>query len=88
MYRLSFTAKECESNLVFRTAVPSCHRTCDYVHQDLPDTCLTQLQNWCTCPPGTYLQNGECVTAEECKCNLHGVLYDHGDIVPQKCNLW
>lgn len=73
---------------MFQTAVPSCHRTCDQVHQDLPDTCFQQLQNWCTCPPGTYLQNGTCVTASDCQCEMHGISYTHGDVVQQQCNEW
>lgn len=57
VYNLSsVTAKECEGDMVYRTTQPSCHRTCENVHHELPDMCFNMLQNWCTCPPGTFLQ--------------------------------
>ncbi|KAH3777748.1 hypothetical protein DPMN_179196 [Dreissena polymorpha] len=74
--------------MVYRTNVPSCHRTCANVHTEMHESCYAMRDNWCTCPEGKYLQGDTCVFASECVCHKNGRTYNNGEKAKENCNEW
>uniref|UniRef100_H2ZP85 VWFD domain-containing protein n=1 Tax=Ciona savignyi TaxID=51511 RepID=H2ZP85_CIOSA len=60
-----------------------CQRTCDNMH-----TSCVQLEchEGCSCPNGTVLSDGKCVTPDHCPCHYRGKSYRDGSWVKQDCN--
>ncbi|KAL3832552.1 hypothetical protein ACJMK2_024186, partial [Sinanodonta woodiana] len=82
----NFCPKNCTDGRVYLDNMPSCPRTCSALHYVMPDECYTNIVSGCDCPAGTFLQDGMCVTAQECKCYYNGQSYVDGQTTKMKCN--
>ena len=80
-------ARECPAPLEYSECTSSCPRTCKTLYLVEPDECKMCISG-CQCPAGTFLQNGQCVTPQECMCEFNKKQYKHGETIKQRCNLW
>ena len=73
--------------MVFKECGTSCPLRCENILTPA-ESCKKQCVDGCTCPEGTYLHNGRCITAEQCPCTHNGVVYESGEILYQECRQW
>ncbi|KAG9347866.1 hypothetical protein JZ751_003882, partial [Albula glossodonta] len=57
--------------------------TCSDLSTDVTNTTCTP---GCQCPPGLVLQDRQCVSESQCRCDVDGEQYEPGDTVPRDCN--
>lgn len=69
-----FCPMTCEEPFQYEQCGSFCPATC----ADKNPTCDEGCNEGCFCPEDTFLQNGTCVTSEECSCQVNGTLVDEG----------
>lgn len=73
----------CPVGMVYDNCGTSCPKTCDGLEYNCEDHhCI----DGCHCPADTYLQNGACVTKNECPCMFGGKAYEPKSKVRRDCN--
>jgi len=82
------TAKECPKGLVYSDCVSPCPRTCQSLHNVMPESCTKECVSGCECPPGKFMQDGACIEPKECQCEYNHERFDNGDDVRVGCNKW
>eukprot|EP00116_Pleurobrachia_bachei_P007084 sb/3467346/ len=71
----SFCPMECKEPFQYESCGSFCPPTC----ADKSPTCDdVSCNEGCFCPQDSYLQNGTCVSAEECLCQVNGTFVDVG----------
>ncbi|XP_060080481.1 mucin-2-like [Ylistrum balloti] len=81
-------APSCPDGLVYNECSSPCPRSCSNIFADLSESCSTKgpCVSGCECPVGTILQDGKCVSPDECKCNYNKEYYSPGDVIKRDCN--
>ncbi|KAM6153043.1 otogelin-like protein isoform 1-T1 [Erethizon dorsatum] len=74
---------KCDDSFVHRDCISCCPPTCTFEKQCLGSNlhCL----DGCYCPDGLIMDNGTCVSLENCPCNFHGLSYSVGSKIEQEC---
>ncbi|XP_014343808.2 otogelin-like protein [Latimeria chalumnae] len=75
---------KCEEKFVHRDCISCCPPTCTFEKECLGSNlhCL----DGCYCPDGLILENGTCISVENCPCIYHGTDYPLGSVLEQDCN--
>ncbi|MGH0153390.1 UNVERIFIED_CONTAM: hypothetical protein FKN15_041923 [Acipenser sinensis] len=63
------------------------NKSCQIVRTPEAGHCRDECVSGCECPPGSYLEEGACVSEEDCPCYHRRSKYNPGDTIRQKCNL-
>ena len=66
------TAMDCKEPFQYESCGSYCPPTC----AEKNPTCDGGCNEGCFCPQDTFLQNGTCVTAEDCLCQVNGTFVD------------
>jgi len=82
------SAKDCPRGLVYTDCASPCPRTCQSLHNVMPDMCTAECVSGCQCPPGKFIQDGKCVEPTQCQCEYNRVKFDHDEEVQIGCNKW
>nr|XP_039253710.1 zonadhesin-like isoform X1 [Styela clava] len=61
-------------------------RTCAMLGNEGEYAILGFCNSGCECIEGTFLQEGKCVAAEECKCEQNGEFFEPSDRIDSSCN--
>ncbi|KAM3877462.1 otogelin [Diretmus argenteus] len=77
-------AKQCPPGLQYRECISCCPASCN-VERMCIDSKLACLDG-CYCPEGLIYEDGRCVTASDCPCEYHGLLYPPGQTLQEECN--
>ncbi|XP_066271768.1 von Willebrand factor-like [Branchiostoma lanceolatum] len=73
----------CSNGMVYDSCGSSCPATCSNTDYNcVDDHCV----DGCHCPRGTYLNEGQCVTRDQCPCTYQGKDYGAGDRITRDCN--
>ncbi|XP_019618909.1 PREDICTED: SCO-spondin-like [Branchiostoma belcheri] len=73
----------CSNGMVYDSCGSSCPATCSNTDYNcVDDHCV----DGCHCPRGTFLQDGSCVTRDQCPCTYQGKDYGAGDRITRDCN--
>ncbi|XP_016050982.1 PREDICTED: SCO-spondin [Miniopterus natalensis] len=76
---------QCPGDMVFRSAEQCrqegglCPRLC--LAQGPGVECTSSCAPGCACPPGLFLHNASCLPRNRCPCQMHGHVYEPGEIV-------
>ncbi|XP_012511764.1 PREDICTED: otogelin-like protein [Propithecus coquereli] len=76
-------ADKCDDSFVHRDCISCCPPTCTFEKQCLGSNlhCL----DGCYCPDGLIMENGTCISLENCPCSFHGLAYSVGSKIEQEC---
>ncbi|XP_064613991.1 LOW QUALITY PROTEIN: SCO-spondin-like [Liolophura sinensis] len=77
--------KQCPANMVYSECTSICPQTCSSLYSIMPQQCLTQCVSGCHCAPGTFLDNGVCIPADECPCYYQRRRYNNTEEVDMGC---
>ncbi|XP_063044345.1 otogelin [Engraulis encrasicolus] len=77
-------AVSCPTELVYNECITCCPVSCN-VERMCIDSKL-QCLDGCYCPDDLIFEDGSCVKASDCPCELHGMLYPSGEVVQEECN--
>lgn len=69
---------ECPNNLVQSQNITECEPTCQSLHFLNSTHCGGPRWSGCSCPAGLVLDNGQCISPDECPCLHHGETYQPG----------
>ncbi|XP_043922260.1 SCO-spondin-like [Protopterus annectens] len=78
--------KQCDRHKVYSDCVSTCPASCAAVETTEAQHCRDECVSGCECPPGFYLEHGDCVKREECPCYHRRQRYLSGQSINQKCN--
>uniref|UniRef100_A0A2K6GUH7 Otogelin like n=1 Tax=Propithecus coquereli TaxID=379532 RepID=A0A2K6GUH7_PROCO len=80
---LLILADKCDDSFVHRDCISCCPPTCTFEKQCLGSNlhCL----DGCYCPDGLIMENGTCISLENCPCSFHGLAYSVGSKIEQEC---
>nr|XP_042904159.1 uncharacterized protein LOC107439698 isoform X4 [Parasteatoda tepidariorum] len=74
---------KCGNNMEYNECGPPCPATCE----DQQPVCFQEkCVDGCHCPAGTVLDNGICISVEECPCRQGEAIYSVGDEIQLDCN--
>ncbi|CAH1790411.1 unnamed protein product, partial [Owenia fusiformis] len=76
----------CKQDEIYTECGSSCPKTCTTMYHMIAESCFTEPEAGCQCELGKYLQDGKCVTPDECGCFYNNELYAAGSVVPNGCN--
>ncbi|GLH02043.1 Hemocytin [Gryllus bimaculatus] len=83
---------DCNGGRVYMTCNPENQPTCGS-GEEAEKTSISRVRNpseycieGCYCPPGTVLHGQQCITREQCPCQLRGRFFPPGHTVPKDCN--
>src|SRR4029434_3359647 len=65
---LSLSGRVCLRGQVFSDCVSSCPASCSSPLPPASGQCREECVGGCECPPGLFLQGGECLKREDCPC--------------------
>ncbi|KAK6488295.1 otogelin-like protein [Huso huso] len=86
-WRESFPActDGCDDSFVHRDCISCCPPTCTFERECLGSNlhCL----DGCYCPDGLIMENGSCISVENCPCVYHGTSYPLGYVLEQSCSV-
>ncbi|XP_058879421.1 SCO-spondin [Acipenser ruthenus] len=85
--RNGFCERRCGQGQVYSDCVSACPPSCTGVRTPEAGHCRDECVSGCECPPGSYLEEGACVSEEDCPCYHRRSKYNPGDTIRQKCNL-
>uniref|UniRef100_F7G035 Otogelin like n=1 Tax=Ornithorhynchus anatinus TaxID=9258 RepID=F7G035_ORNAN len=76
--------EKCDDSFVHRDCISCCPPTCTFEKECLGSNlhCL----DGCYCPDGLIMDNGTCVSLENCPCSYHGSSYAVGSRIEQECS--
>lgn len=74
--------------MVFSECTSICPVTCSSVHSIMSEQCVKQCVSGCHCEPGSVLDQGVCIPADECPCYYHRKRYNNTEEVKMGCNHW
>jgi len=86
--RTVFLAMKCTGGRVYFPCGPSSQETCKSVTLPAPTSITDSCEEGCYCPVGTVLHDHQCVSREQCPCQLRGRMFQPGEKVPKDCNTW
>uniref|UniRef100_A0A8I3RW39 Otogelin like n=2 Tax=Canis lupus familiaris TaxID=9615 RepID=A0A8I3RW39_CANLF len=74
---------KCDDSFVHRDCISCCPPTCTFEKQCLGSNlhCL----DGCYCADGLIMDNGTCISLENCPCSFHGLAYSVGSKIEQEC---
>ncbi|PIK39863.1 putative SCO-spondin-like [Apostichopus japonicus] len=82
-----FCPKTCGDVQLYSECGTLCPPTCNAQNSDeLQRHCNSECISGCQCPPGTVLDDGRCLTVEQCPCTHNREKYPPGASIPSKCN--
>lgn len=79
------SAMTCTNGTEYKECGPPCPLTCD----DQEPTCQQErCVDGCHCPEGMVLENGHCISVDQCPCHQGTQVYNSGETMEQGCNTW
>ncbi|KAF7236256.1 SCO-spondin [Varanus komodoensis] len=84
--RPGFCEKSCVHGKRYSDCVSSCPASCAAVGAAEEGHCRGECVSGCECPPGLYLEGGECVPESQCPCFHRRQKYPPGETLQQRCN--
>ncbi|CAH1238844.1 OTOGL [Branchiostoma lanceolatum] len=81
-----FCEKTCLNGKEYTECASMCPVSCQTAAFANLAQCKKDCVSGCQCPEGTYLDEGQCVLAEECPCYHHRERFTTGDVIKQRCN--
>ncbi|XP_072179240.1 uncharacterized protein [Diadema setosum] len=83
-----FCPKQCPDIMEYSDCSTLCPVTCEAQDPvEMAKHCPADCVSGCQCPEGTVLDNGRCITADQCPCVHNREKYPPGGTVRSKCNL-
>jgi hypothetical protein len=83
-----FPAMHCTGSRVYSPCGPSSQETCRSVTPPAITSVTESCEEGCYCPVGTVLHGQECVSRDQCPCQLRGRTFQPGEKVLKDCNTW
>ncbi|KAF6120779.1 otogelin like [Phyllostomus discolor] len=74
---------KCDDSFVHRDCISCCPPTCTFEKECLGSN--LQCLDGCYCPDGLIMENGACISLENCPCSFHGLAYSVGSKIEQEC---
>ncbi|KAG5268284.1 hypothetical protein AALO_G00210820 [Alosa alosa] len=84
--RHGLCGRVCPRGQVFSDCVSSCPASCSSPLPPASGQCREECVGGCECPPGLFLQGGECLKRDDCSCFHRRRSYKAGDTIQQQCN--
>jgi hypothetical protein len=77
---------KCTGGRAYFPCGPSSQETCKSVTVPALASITDSCEEGCYCPVGTVLHDHQCVSQEQCPCQLRGRMFRPGEKVPKDCN--
>ncbi|XP_063781355.1 SCO-spondin-like [Pseudophryne corroboree] len=84
--RSGFCEKECLLGKQYSDCVSACPASCAAVGSYEDGQCRDECVSGCECPAGLYLEDGLCVSEENCPCYYRRRRFSPGETIQQRCN--